>query len=81
MPVTTDHKQTASEHCEDDHEDSHHADKVEYIRLALMALVIVASITGWWKAWMSRDWLAFAATLIAECRSSRRLGKTSASGA
>ena len=29
-----------------------------------MAAVIVASLTGWWRNWMSRDWLAFAATLI-----------------
>ncbi len=29
-----------------------------------MALVIVASLTGWWRHWMSRDWLAFSATLI-----------------
>ena len=36
----------------------------EHVRLGLMALVIVASLTGWWRHWMSRDWLAFAATLI-----------------
>jgi cation transport ATPase len=29
-----------------------------------MALVIVASLTGWWRHWMSRDWLAFAATIL-----------------
>jgi Cd2+/Zn2+-exporting ATPase/Cu+-exporting ATPase len=29
-----------------------------------MALVVVASLSGWWWHWMSRDWLAFAATLI-----------------
>ena len=29
-----------------------------------MALVIVASLTGWWQGWMARDWLAFAATLL-----------------
>jgi len=37
---------------------------VEYIRLALLALVILASLSGWWKNYMSRDWLAFAATLV-----------------
>jgi Cd2+/Zn2+-exporting ATPase/Cu+-exporting ATPase len=37
---------------------------VEYIRLALLALVILASLSGWWKNYMSHDWLAFAATLI-----------------
>lgn len=36
----------------------------QYVRLALMALVVVASITGWWKPWMARDWLAVAATLL-----------------
>src|SRR5260370_17882245 len=36
----------------------------EYVRLALMALVVVASLSGWWRHWMSRDWVAFAATLI-----------------
>jgi heavy metal translocating P-type ATPase len=36
----------------------------EYVRLAVMGVVIVASLTGWWRNWMSRDWLAFAATLI-----------------
>jgi len=29
-----------------------------------MAAVILASLTGWWKGNMSRDWLAFAATLV-----------------
>jgi Cd2+/Zn2+-exporting ATPase/Cu+-exporting ATPase len=46
------------------HADEHKAGFAEYVRLALMALVIVASLTGWWRHWMSRDWLAFAATLI-----------------
>jgi heavy metal translocating P-type ATPase len=46
------------------HADEHKAGSAEYVRLALMALVIVASLTGWWRHWMSRDWLAFAATLI-----------------
>jgi Cd2+/Zn2+-exporting ATPase/Cu+-exporting ATPase len=35
----------------------------EYVRLAVMAVVIVASLSGWWRNWMSRDWLAFVATL------------------
>ena len=29
-----------------------------------MAVVIVASLIGWWKPLMNRDWLAFVATLI-----------------
>jgi heavy metal translocating P-type ATPase len=52
------------DHNGDHHEHSHLAAAAEYVRLGLMALVIVASLTGWWKHWMSRDWLAFVATLI-----------------
>jgi heavy metal translocating P-type ATPase len=50
----------------DQHESEHeHSGRAaEYARLAVMALVIVASLSGWWRNWMSRDWLAFAATLI-----------------
>ena len=51
-------------HGEPDSEHEHGASVAAYVRLALMALVIVASLTGWWRHWMSRDWLAFAATLI-----------------
>ena len=29
-----------------------------------MGLLVIASLTGWWKSWMSRDWLACAATVI-----------------
>jgi heavy metal translocating P-type ATPase len=36
----------------------------EYARLIVMAAVILASLSGWWKHWMLRDWLAFATTLI-----------------
>jgi heavy metal translocating P-type ATPase len=46
------------------HADEHKGGFAEYVRLALMALIIVASLTGWWRHWMSKDWLAFAATLI-----------------
>ena len=49
---------------DDEHGHEHPAGPVEYIRLGLLALVIIASLTGWWKNFMSRDWLAFAATLI-----------------
>jgi P-type Cu+ transporter len=51
-------------HDERAHVHEHKAAFVEYVRLALMAAVIVASLTGWWKHLMNRDWLAFAATLI-----------------
>jgi len=46
----------------DEHE--HAARAVEYLRLGLMGLVIVASLTGWWRHWMLRDWLACTATLV-----------------
>lgn len=54
------------EHDLEQHESAHehHGGMSEYIRLALMALVVIASVSGWWRHWMSRDWLAFAATLI-----------------
>ena len=53
-------------HGVDDHEHdhSHESGKTEYIRLGLMAVIVVASLTGWWKPCMSRDWLAFGATVI-----------------
>jgi Cd2+/Zn2+-exporting ATPase/Cu+-exporting ATPase len=41
-----------------------HNHAAEYARLIVMATVILASLSGWWKPWMSRDWLAFTTTLI-----------------
>src|SRR5216684_4299411 len=62
-----DHAHSQGEHAhglvEQEH-DQHGSGTAEFVRLGLMALVIVASLTGWWRHWMSRDWLAFAATLI-----------------
>ncbi|MBO0695617.1 MAG: cation-translocating P-type ATPase [Verrucomicrobia bacterium] len=46
------------------HADEHKAGMAEYVRLFVMGVVILASLFGWWRHWMSRDWLAFAATLI-----------------
>jgi heavy metal translocating P-type ATPase len=51
-------------HDEQGHVHEHQVGLGEYVRLALMAVVIVASLTGWWKHLMNRDWLAFVATLI-----------------
>jgi P-type Cu+ transporter len=51
-------------HDHDPHDHHHETGKTDYIRLGLMALVVIASLTGWWRPWMSRDWFAFAATLI-----------------
>ena len=49
-------------------ESSDHSERpahaAEYVRLGLMGLVIVASLTGWWRHWMLRDWLACTATLV-----------------
>ena len=50
-------------HVHDQHHE-HKAGAVEYVRLALMGLVVIASLTGWWKPWMSRDWLALAGTIV-----------------
>jgi heavy metal translocating P-type ATPase len=48
-----------------DHDDNHHDTGMgEYVRLVAMGLIIVASLTGWWRGFMDRDWLAFAGTLI-----------------
>jgi len=66
MPIATDPIRPATNAPEMEHHD-HDDDEQgpgEYVRLALMALVVVASLTGWWKSWMARDWLAFAATLL-----------------
>ncbi|HEU0039414.1 MAG TPA: HAD-IC family P-type ATPase, partial [Verrucomicrobiae bacterium] len=49
---------------DDAHEHEHAARAAEYLRLGLMGLVIVASLTGWWRHWMLHDWLAFTATLV-----------------
>src|SRR6266498_3645664 len=56
------HNHVHGDHHDHDHE--HAADVSEYLRLGLMGLVIVASLTGWWRHWMLRDWLAFTATLV-----------------
>jgi len=55
------HGDNDDEHSHDHH---HETSAVEYTRLGVMAAVILASLTGWWKGNMSRDWLAFAATLV-----------------
>jgi P-type Cu+ transporter len=59
--ITNDHNDRDDDH---DQGREHSVTAGEYVRLALMALVIVASLTGWWRHWMLRDWLAFTATLV-----------------
>src|SRR6058998_1139550 len=51
-------------HDEQGHVHEHKEAFAEYVRLALMAAVIDASLTGWWKHFMSREWVAFVATLV-----------------
>ena len=58
-----DHEDDEHEHGHD-HDNHHETGAAGYVRLGLMALVVIASLTGWWRHWMPRDWLAFAATLI-----------------
>src|SRR5438132_2385640 len=66
-------RKAAGGHITDDHndrDDDHDQGREysvtagEYVRLGLMALVIVASLTGWRRHWMLRDWLACTATLV-----------------
>ncbi len=47
-----------------EHEHDHQTGTAEYIRLGLMGIIVVASLTGWWRLFMDRDWLAFAGTVI-----------------
>lgn len=70
LPHVSGHEHEHDEHHHHDHDDEHchshehPAGAVEYVRLGLLALVIIASLTGWWKNFMSRDWLALVATLV-----------------
>src|SRR5881392_2500111 len=81
-------RKAADGHITDDHNDrdddhdqgrEHSVTAGEYVRLGLMALVIVASLTGWWRHWMLRDWLACTATLVGGFPISRRRGRICAS--
>jgi cation transport ATPase len=47
-----------------DHDHDHTSGTAEYVRLGIMALIIVASLTGWWRPFMKHDWLAFIGTLV-----------------
>jgi P-type Cu+ transporter len=56
-------------HDHDDHDHANHSHDHEtgvgeYVRLGLMGIIVVASLTGWWRPLMDRDWLAFAGTVI-----------------
>jgi cation transport ATPase len=60
-----DHGHAHNHHDHDDHDDHDHGTGTgEYVRLGLMGIIVVASLTGWWRPFMDRDWLAFAGTVI-----------------
>src|SRR5262249_50859856 len=67
-----DHAHPADHHCDNhlhdhspDHDDHNHGTGIGvYVRLGLMGLIVLASLTGWWRPFMNRDWLAFAGTVI-----------------
>ncbi len=62
QPDAGHHHRHGDDHDHDDHD--HQNGPAGYIRLALMGLIVVASVTGWWLPFMHRDWLAFAGTVI-----------------
>ena len=61
-PHSRGHHHDHDDHDHDDHD--HGTGTVEYVRLGLMGIIVVASLTGWWHPFMDRDWLAFAGTVI-----------------
>jgi heavy metal translocating P-type ATPase len=59
------HSHGHHQHDDHDHDDhDHETGTTEYLRLGLMAIIVIASLTGWWRPFMNRDWLAFAGTVI-----------------
>jgi heavy metal translocating P-type ATPase len=59
-----DHDPHSHGHPDDDHGHDHVTGTGEYVRLGLMGIIVVTSLTGWWRPFMDRDWLAFAGTVI-----------------
>ena len=57
-----DHHNDHDDHDHDDHD--HGTGTGEYLRLGLLGIIVVSSLTGWWRPFMDRDWLAFAGTII-----------------
>ena len=53
-----------SQHGADHDGHDHTTGTTDYARLGVLAVIIVASLTGWWRPLMNRDWLAFAGTVI-----------------
>jgi Cd2+/Zn2+-exporting ATPase/Cu+-exporting ATPase len=68
ITIASDHGHPIHEqHEDDDHDHDGHGHETgigEYVRLGLMGLIVTASLTGWWRPFMNRDWLAFAGTVI-----------------
>ena len=61
-PHSQGHHHDHDDHNHDDHD--HGTGTAEYVRLGLMGIIVVGSLTGWWRPFMDRDWLAFAGTGI-----------------
>jgi heavy metal translocating P-type ATPase len=61
-PHSHGHHHDHDDHNHDDHD--HGTGTAEYVRLGLMGVIVVASLTGWWRPFMDRDWFAFAGTVI-----------------
>jgi P-type Cu+ transporter len=59
-----DHDHHDHDHDSDHEGHAHESGAAEYVRLAAIGLIIVASLTGWWRGLMDRDWLALVGTLI-----------------
>jgi heavy metal translocating P-type ATPase len=58
------HQDHDDDHDDEDHDHDHETGTLEYVRLGLMGVIVVASLTGWWRPFMARDWLALAGTVI-----------------
>ena len=58
------HQGHNDDHDHEDHDHEHETGTAEYVRLGLMGIIVIASLTGWWQPFMARDWLAFAGTVI-----------------
>jgi P-type Cu+ transporter len=59
-----DHDHDEHEHHDHGHDHDHASGPAEFVRLGVMALIVIASLTGWWRGFMDQDWLAFAGTII-----------------
>ncbi len=58
------HTNGHDEHDHEGHDHDHQTGTADYVRLGLMGVIVVASLTGWSRPFMNRDWLAFAGTVI-----------------